>query len=165
MANDTETKLHNDGANKRSSSPLIHQEYFMNTIYLVLIDMMRPVAGLRYCSTIFLLLFLCLGAVEATAKDYTFSWDANSEPVSGYRLYYKKGGTDISPSAPFNGIGAQYPSPIAIGKDVTSFTITGLDESATYHFALTAYNDNGESGYTQVVTMAPTPNIHSITIK
>lgn len=45
-------------------------------------------------------------------------------------------------------------SPIILGK-VTSFTITGLEDNTTYHFALTAFNENDESDYTDVITVFP----------
>ena len=106
-----------------------------------------------------LLLTVCLGvtgllmAENAFAKDYTFTWSANPEPVEGYRLYYKKGGTA---APPFDGTGATAgAAPINVGK-VSTYTVTGLDDNATYHFALTAYNGSEESGYSAIVTVNPT---------
>ncbi len=102
-----------------------------------------------------LLVVLAAGAITtsaAAAAEYTFGWAANPEPVDGYKLYYKKGG---APEPPFNGTdSAKGPSPIDLGKQ-TSFTITGLDNTATYHFALTAYHGSDESGFTQVITVNP----------
>lgn len=86
------------------------------------------------------------------AKDYTFSWSANAEPVEGYRLYYKKGG-DAGP--PFDGYDAANGiSPVDVGK-VTSATITDIEDNTTYHFALTAYNGSDESDFTDVITVFP----------
>ncbi len=91
-------------------------------------------------------------ATFAHAKDYTFSWTANPEPVTGYKLYYKKGGTA---APPFNGTDSPLgPSPITVGKK-TTFTITGLQDNTTYHFALTAYEGTNESEFSQVLTVLP----------
>ena len=102
---------------------------------------------------ILFIVFLWSGTASfAHARDYTFSWSANPVPVTGYKLYYKKDG---SAGPPFNGTGAQQgPSPINVGKK-TSYTIRGLADNTTYHFALTAYDGKGESAYSQVVTVAP----------
>ena len=43
---------------------------------------------------------------------------------------------------------------IDVGK-VTTYTVTGLDDNATYHFALTAYSGSEESGYSAIVTVKP----------
>ena len=105
-----------------------------------------------------LLLALCLvglgllTAAPAFAKDYTFTWTANTEPVEGYKLYYKKDG---AAAPPFDGTDATAgAAPIDVGK-VTTYTVTGLDDNATYHFALTAYSGSEESGYSAIVTVNP----------
>ena len=88
----------------------------------------------------------------AFAKDYSFSWTTNSGDIEGYKLYYKKGGVAATP---FNGKDAwEGPSPIDIGN-YTTFTINGLEDNTTYHFALTAYNGNEESDFTDVITVFP----------
>lgn len=102
-----------------------------------------------------LMVFFCSTTTIALGKDYSFSWSANPEPVTGYKLYYKKGG-DAGP--PFNGTDSSAgPSPINIGKK-TSFTITGLQDNTTYHFAVTAYNSTDESDFSQVITVLPQDN-------
>ncbi|MGB3209087.1 MAG: PKD domain-containing protein [Desulforhopalus sp.] len=100
---------------------------------------------------VFCTLLGCLvGATLASAKDYSFAWSANPEPVEGYKLYYKKGG-DAAP--PFDGTASpQGSSPIDLGNR-TSFTITGLEDNTTYHFALTAYNGDDESGMTEIISV------------
>ena len=123
-----------------------------------------------------LLLALCLvgfgllTAAPAFAKDYTFTWTANPEPVEGYKLYYKKDGAAVPP---FDGTGATAgAAPIDVGK-VTTYTITGLDDNATYHFALTAYSGSEESGSSAIVTVnptaasttAPAPQLQQIKVK
>ncbi len=101
------------------------------------------------------LLLICLFlffSTAAYAENLSFSWTANPEPVTGYKIYYKTG-TNSSP--PYNGTGLiEGASPITVGK-VTDFTVTGRDTNETYHFVLTAYNDQGESNYTAVVTVQP----------
>jgi hypothetical protein len=89
-------------------------------------------------------------ATPSFAKDYTFSWSANSGAVDGYKFYYKKGG---SAGPPFDGYDAfEGESPIDI-PGLTSFTISGLEDNTTYHFALTAYDGFGESDFTDVITV------------
>ena len=102
----------------------------------------------KYCT-----LLICLFASTlASAKDYSFGWSANTEPTGGYKIYYKKGGIA---GPPFDGKDATNgPSPIDMGKQ-TTFTITGLEDNTTYHFAMTAYNGAEESEYTQIITVFP----------
>jgi PKD repeat protein len=99
------------------------------------------------------ILVVCVfSTTSAFAKDYTFAWSDNPEPVEGYKLYYKKGG---NAEVPYNGTDASNgPSPIDLGKQ-TMFTISGLEDNTTYHFALTAYDNTGESGFTQAITVFP----------
>nr|WP_320010682.1 fibronectin type III domain-containing protein [uncultured Desulfobulbus sp.] len=109
------------------------------------------------------LLFTGFVADSATclAQDYTFNWTANEEPVDGYKLYYKKGGTA---TAPFDGTEAgDGPSPITLGN-VTTYTITGLDANAIYHFTLTAFIGTEESGYSSIITINPTEAVSALPI-
>ncbi len=86
------------------------------------------------------------------AEDLTFSWTANPEPVTGYKLYYKTG-TDSTP--PYDGTGlTEGDSPIDIGKVVT-FTVTSRNVNETYSFVLTAYYNQGESAYITPVIIEP----------
>lgn len=113
----------------------------------------------RFLSSLTLLpLFILAGIIHPAslqAKDYTFSWAANNGTVDGYKLYYKKNG---NAAAPFTGADAlEGRSPIDIG-DVTSFTISGLQDNTTYHFTLTAYSGSEESDFTPVITVFPEEN-------
>ena len=93
-----------------------------------------------------------LTAQVATAAEFTFAWAANPPPVTGYRLYYKKEGYA---GPPFYGTdAAEGSSPLAVGNN-TSITISGLDDNATYHFALTAVYGDEESAFSQTITVAP----------
>ncbi|MFT5700537.1 MAG: PKD repeat protein [Desulforhopalus sp.] len=101
---------------------------------------------------LFTVFFFCFGVDAVFAKDYSFSWSANTEPVEGYKLHYKKGGTA---GPPFDGTDAsEGVSAIDLGK-VTNFTITGLEDNTTYHFALIAYIGSDESDYTDIITVFP----------
>lgn len=102
------------------------------------------------------LAFFCLSIllvpIQSHARDVSFTWTATPEPVTGYKLYYKIGtvggepydGTDLNAEG----------SPILLGK-VTTIMVTGLSPNETYQFALTAYNDTGESGYSTIVPILP----------
>lgn len=107
----------------------------------------------RTPKTILLLALILLAApLSSYARDVTFQWSANPEPLSGYKLYYKTGDNS---SLPFDGRDLyEGSSPIFIGK-VTTFTVTGLSPDLTYHFALTAYNEIEESSFSTIVTVAP----------
>ena len=72
---------------------------------------------------------LVIGAV-LSAGEVTLAWDPNSEPdLAGYKLYY--------------GLGSgQYDEIIDVGN-VTTNTVTGLEDGLTYYFVVTAYNTAG----------------------
>jgi uncharacterized repeat protein (TIGR01451 family) len=69
----------------------------------------------------------------------TLSWDANIEPaLAGYRVHY--------------GTSRAYANSMDVGR-VTTYTMNGLTEKATYYFVVTAYNQYGsESGYSNEVS-------------
>lgn len=77
--------------------------------------------------------------------EVTLAWDANTEPdLAGYRLH--RGQQSGS-----------YDSSEDVGN-VTTYPLTGLDDGATYYFAVTALDgNNNESGYSNEVstTFAP----------
>jgi len=79
----------------------------------------------------------------------TLAWDANppTEEVTGYKVYYKMD----TGGPPYYGVDAnEGDSPIDVG-DRAYFTLTGLVDSETYSFAVTAYNDYAESWYSNEV--------------
>lgn len=125
----------------------------------------KSIAMLSRFMTCCALIFYVVAAPAAWAKDFKFAWTGNPEPVEGYKLYYKKGG---NAGPPFDGTGSfQGASPVSIGKQ-TTFTVRGLEDNSTYHFALTAYNSSGESGFSAIITVpstepAPTALISSST--
>lgn len=128
--------------------------------YMHLIMLSRKSKKIK--SMIYFLFFLFLNNItvlNSYARDISFTWSENSEPIEGYKLYYKRGG---NAGSPFDGTNAtEGISPIIIGK-VTTFTITGLDNSTVYHFALTAYNGTEESEYSEVITVAPASTSHEV---
>jgi hypothetical protein len=107
-----------------------------------------------------LVLVILLGPISSYATDVSFQWTANSSDlISGYKLYYKQG---ISSAPPYTGTGIKEGNaPISVGK-VTNYTVTNLDPNKTYHFVLSAYNSDGESGFSKVITVNPTPIINNL---
>ncbi len=75
---------------------------------------------------LFTLLVLCIASHSAQAASVTLAWDANTDPVAGYRLHYGHASRS-------------YQSSVDVGN-VTSYTWSGLAEGRTYYFAVTAYN-------------------------
>ncbi|MDD2733441.1 MAG: Ig-like domain-containing protein [Desulfuromonadaceae bacterium] len=92
-----------------------------------------------------------VGRTACFAETVALSWDANSESdLGGYKVYYKAD----SLSLPFDGTGAgEGGSPVDV-HNLTTATVSGLDPSRTYYFAVTAYNTSGiESTYSNIVTV------------
>jgi hypothetical protein len=81
--------------------------------------------------------------------DISLAW--TSEPVvDGYKIYYKSG----SSGPPYDGDGAaEGDSPIDV-EWVDEFTLRALPDDEDYYLAITAYNEYGESGYSNEVTTA-----------
>ena len=112
---------------------------------------------LKFCFKVCLVLFGVWNATIVTgqAAQCTLQWQASPDvDVIGYKVYYHMG-----PSAPpYTGTGAKEgESPIQVSvADVSDpvtgegcqFTVSGLDEFATYYFVVSAYDDhNNESGF------------------
>jgi len=90
-------------------------------------------------------------AAASHARDVTLQWSAVADTtVTGYKLYYNAD----KAGPPFLGTGAtQGASPIDV-KNLTSATVTGLDPSRSYYFAVTAYNASGtQSPYSNGVNV------------
>jgi hypothetical protein len=110
--------------------------------------------------------FMLLTPIQSYARDVSFTWTASPEPVTGYKLYYKRGANG---TAPYDGVGLNAgDSPIALGK-TTTYTITELSPDETYHFTITAYNGEEEGDYSTTITIfsdqTPRPSITNISIK
>ena len=83
-------------------------------------------------------------ATSTTAGTATLAWDAVTAPsLQGYRVYY---GT-------FAGTYLQSPGQgLPVGSGTTTYQVTGLSTGATYYFAVTAYDSQGdESAYSNEV--------------
>src|SRR6267143_2455469 len=102
----------------------------------------------RYSSALLLLviaglLIACGGGGGSSTSPNTavLAWDAETVPVSGYRIYY---GT--APGTYLQSVGQG----LNVG-DVTTFTVTGLSSGTRYFFAATAYDASGESAFSNEV--------------
>ncbi len=92
-----------------------------------------------------LLFVLLLMAARAFAGGVTLAWDpVNSPSLAGYMVYY-------GPAA------GNYTASIDVGN-TTAYTVSGLLEGTTYHFAATAYDTTRtQSGFSNDVA-ATVPN-------
>jgi fibronectin type 3 domain-containing protein len=92
------------------------------------------------CLCIFTLAALLGHAQSSRAAQVILAWDANSESnLAGYKVHY---GTQSR----------VYTNFIDVGKTMI-YTVAGLQEGATYYFAVTAYNVSRlESGYSNEVS-------------
>lgn len=103
-----------------------------------LISMLQDFPGGRICSVrrmsvILFFLFFTLTPKTAAALSLSFAWDANTDYVEGYRLYYRMQGESYDYSEPeWEG-------------DETTCTIRNLDNGGVHFFVLRAYNVFGES--------------------
>lgn len=106
---------------------------------------MRKLTG-RHLMGIALLCSLGL-CVEAFAGSAVLTWNANTDTVGGYNVYY---GTATR----------TYGTPIDVGNQ-TTYTITGLNPGTDY-FAVKAYNSSRtESGFSNEVAKLITAGIPS----
>ena len=86
---------------------------------------------IRYAIFALLLTLCAMPLPAADAAQVTMAWDKNTEPdIAGYKLYY---GTSSRAYDYIRDVG-----------NSTTYTISGLDEGATYYFAVTAYNNSGQ---------------------
>jgi hypothetical protein len=108
-------------------------------------------------------LVLCPLAAAAASATVTWTPPPPPDPVDGYKVYY-----DVVAGPPYNGTQAnEGPSPIDVpigslaNPDAPEIELTGLDTCQVFHFAITAYNSSGESGYStpaaKAVMDAPDP--------
>ena len=94
------------------------------------------------------ILFLS-GQAVCFASTVVLQWDTLTG-ITGYKVYYQAD----SATLPFKGTGAtQGASPIVVPQSTTSATISGLDPTRTYYFAVTTYNASGESAYSNIVSI------------
>ena len=72
-------------------------------------------------------------ATAASALDLSFAWDANRDPVDGYRVYCREEGEPYDYEVP------------AWEDSETTCTIFDLEDGGVYYFLVRAYNAYGES--------------------
>jgi hypothetical protein len=91
-------------------------------------------------SFLFVLLALLAGLARAAAWDVNLTWDAPASPsAAGYNIYY---GT----------ASGKYTNEVSVGN-VTAATISNLTAGATYYFAATTVDTNGnESAFSNEAT-------------
>ena len=96
-------------------------------------------AGKRMGKILIAITFLLLFFTPADAAYLDLAWDANTEPVAGYRIYY---GT----------ASREYVDSIDVGN-TTTYLLDGLLEGVTYYIAVTAYDVYGnESDFSNEVS-------------
>jgi len=96
-------------------------------------------------------LAFCLIPALVWASTATLTWDPNTDTnLAGYRVYYAN--TNVKP---FTGTGAtEGASGLLVPKGTNTTTLTGLDSTKPYYFAVTAYNPTGqESAYSNIVNV------------
>jgi hypothetical protein len=93
---------------------------------------------MKYLTTLAMALLLLAGlAVAADAKDVTLSWDASpTASVTGYAVHYGKYSGDMEYEAD--------------AGDALTYTVADLP-AGEWYFAVTAYNETSESGYSNIV--------------
>ena len=88
---------------------------------------------------------LLLFVSNAYAGQVTLAWDAVSDPsLSGYRLYYGQNS-------------GSYSSQLDAGTQ-TTYTVPGLTDGQTYYFAVTAYDADEESAFSNEVSVTISGN-------
>ena len=92
-------------------------------------------------------LALLLFVSNVYAGQVTLAWDAVSAPsLSGYRLYYGQNS-------------GSYSSQLDAGTQ-TTYTVPGLTDGQTYYFAVTAYDADEESAFSNEVSVTiPAPGV------
>lgn len=125
----------------------------------------QPVMYKSLLTMMFTIVAFLAGQVTCFATNVALQWSPDTDTsVVGYKVYYQAD----SSTQPFTGTGATNgASPINV-SNLTSATISGLDPSHAYYFAITAYNAAGvESSYSNIAsipeTQPPTVSITSPT--
>ncbi len=97
-------------------------------------------AGLLHLILIPVFLFFSLPLPDLHSAQVTLEWDPDASPgIAGYKIYYGNASRG-------------YTTAIDVGN-VSSCTVSNLQDSLDYYFAATAYDNSGqESGYSNEVT-------------
>jgi len=99
-------------------------------------------------SLIIAALLFIITTIPSHASTVILQWDANVEiDLAGYRVYQKMGAATLS-----------FTQVQSIPKGTQTVTLSNLDGTKEYFFAVTAYNTSDqESGYSNIVKVAPFP--------
>lgn len=91
-----------------------------------------------------LLFALAVLAAAGVAHGATLVWDAAPGNVTGYRVYY---GTESG----------KYPNVVDVGRSTRRLldNLPNLKEGIPQYFAVTSYNDSGESSKSSPLTWTP----------
>jgi len=95
-------------------------------------------------------LMMVLGVValeKALGAEANLSWNDNSSNESGFRIERSSDGQSFSQIA-------------TVDVNTTTYSDTGLHSNTTYWYRVNAYNEYGESGYTNVVSLTTEPDIN-----
>lgn len=84
---------------------------------------------------------------KAPGAEANLSWNDNSSNESGFRIERSSDGQSFSQIA-------------TVGVDTTTYSDTGLQSNTTYWYRVNAYNEFGESGYTNIVSLTTEPEIN-----
>ncbi|WP_246043772.1 Ig-like domain-containing protein [Geomonas edaphica] len=117
--------------------------------YLHRSEINRAVRLQKMCVNAVIAAIMSMGmSSAASASSVSLQWDPSTDAsVVGYKVHYQPD----SSTQPFQG-----PAPVDV-QNLTAATISNLDSSHSYSFAVTAYNAAGEeSAYSNVVTVAET---------
>ena len=103
-----------------------------------------------FLTTLFTWIIFLSGQTVCLASTVVLKWGALTS-ITGYKVYYQAD----SSTHPFRGTGAKEgPSPIVVNdQNTTTATISGLDPTRTYYFAVTTYNASGESAYSNIIAI------------
>jgi hypothetical protein len=85
-----------------------------------------------------------LVANVVSSSEIKLSWMDHSSDESGFVIYYRQTGT-----------GADFAQKAVVSTDVTSYSVTGLVSSTGYDFYVCAFNANGLSLRTNIVSTLP----------
>ena len=93
---------------------------------------------------------MVLGVValeKALGAEANLSWNDNSSNESGFRIERSSDGQSFSQIA-------------TVDVNTTTYSDTGLQSNTTYWYRVNAYNEYGESGYTNIVSLTTEPDIN-----